>query len=564
MQRKRLSLQSKIFLMTMLVALLVMVISLVFIYRQVVVIIERNALQYMQGIIGNNASELDSMLEDSRGITLMVTMNPVIKEAATTSLVEASYEWFLQKKAVDSYLSNLVTNKEYISQLSVFSANGNVFQSGGSLLLKGQMMQPWMQAAFATLAPKLHYFAKEKRLVYTRTLFADKEPLALVVAELDYSYLSSKLFSFTSAEQLYLATYLNGQLLFDNKASAQQPISQSEIAAVLLGETDMESYTRENLMLVQDGQTEGISTIGIISYQVLLGDALRLRSTVILIILISLPLIFLASWLLTSRLYRNISELRKSMHEVGKGNLHVRSSVVSEDEIGEMAAVFNTMMDQIEDLLEQIKQTEKQKRESEFAILQSQIQPHFVYNTINSMKYYAHLKGVKEIEVVATAMVELLRAVLGQGDEFIPLSQEIHYIKQYLLIQRFKYQQEFETVWEIDEELLSHKIPKLLLQPIVENALIHGIANKKDGNITVKAYKLDDGIHITVTDNGKGIQKEHLDKLVAQVSKDMHYLSSVGISNVFSRIRMIYGEPYNGFITSFVNVGTVVELHIPL
>ncbi len=548
----------------MLVALLVMVISLVFIYRQVVVIIERNALQYMQGIIGNNASELDSMLEDSRGITLMVTMNPVIKEAATTSLVEASYEWFLQKKAVDSYLSNLVTNKEYISQLSVFSANGNVFQSGGSLLLKGQMMQPWMQAAFTTLAPKLHYFAKEKRLVYTRTLFADKEPLALVVAELDYSYLSSKLFSFTSAEQLYLATYLNGQLLFDNKASAQQPISQSEIAAVLLGETDMESYTRENLMLVQDGQTEGISTIGIISYQVLLGDALRLRSTVILIILISLPLIFLASWLLTSRLYRNISELRKSMHEVGKGNLHVRSSVVSEDEIGEMAAVFNTMMDQIEDLLEQIKQTEKQKRESEFAILQSQIQPHFVYNTINSMKYYAHLKGVKEIEVVATAMVELLRAVLGQGDEFIPLSQEIHYIKQYLLIQRFKYQQEFETVWEIDEELLSHKIPKLLLQPIVENALIHGIANKKDGNITVKAYKLDDGIHITVTDNGKGIQKEHLDKLVAQVSKDMHYLSSVGISNVFSRIRMIYGEPYNGFITSFVNVGTVVELHIPL
>ena len=552
--------------MTTLVALLVMVISLFFIYRQVVVIIERNALQYMKGVIGNNAAELDSMLEDTRSITLMVTMNPVVKEAANTLLVDASYEWFLQKKAVDSYLNNLVTNKEYISQLSIFCANGNVFQSGGSLLLNDQMQQPWMQESFATLAPKLHYFAQEKRLVYTRALFADKQPLAVVVAELDYPYLSSKLFSFTSAEQLYLATYLSNQLLFDNAVSQQYPLSQSQIAAALLGEdeTSSQHMERENLILVQVGQTEGISTIGIISYKVLIGDALELRTTVLWILFISLPLIFLASWLLTARLYRNISELRKSMHEVGEGNLHVRSSVVSEDEIGEMAAVFNTMMDQIEGLLEQVKQTEKQKRESEFAILQSQIQPHFVYNTINSMKYYAHLKGVKEIEVVATAMVELLRAVLGQADEFIPLSQEIHYIKQYLLIQRFKYQQDFETVWEIDQALLDHTIPKLLLQPIVENALIHGIANKKDGCITIKAYILEDGVHFTITDNGKGIRKEHLERLVAEVSKDSHRMSSVGLSNVFSRIHMIYGEPYSGTISSFVNVGTVVELHLPV
>ncbi len=283
MQRKRLSLQSKIFLMTMLVALLVMVISLFFIYRQVVVIIERNALQYMKGIIGNNAAELDSILEDTRGITLMVTMNPVIKEAATTSLVEASYEWFLQKKAVDSYLNNLVTNKEYISQLSVFSANGNVFQSGGSLLLKDQMQEPWMQDSFATLAPKLHYFAQEKRLVYTRALFTEKQPFAVVVAELDYSYLSSKFFSFTSAEQLYLATYLSGQLLFDNAVSQQYPLTQTQIAAVLLGEdeTSSQHLERENLMLIQNGQTEGISTIGIISYRELIGDALKLRTTVL-------------------------------------------------------------------------------------------------------------------------------------------------------------------------------------------------------------------------------------------------------------------------------------------
>ena len=556
-------------MMTMLVALLVMVISLFFIYRQVVVIIERNALLYMKGIIGNNAAELDAMFEDTRGISLTVAMNPVVQEATTLSYVEASYDWFLQKKAVDGYLANLITNKEYISQLSVFSTNGNVFQSGGSLLLKGQMKESWMEGVFDTLSPVLHYLPDEQRLIYSRALFADKQPLAVVVAELNYSYLAASLFSFTSPDQLYISTYLSDQLLFDNAIAHQYPIALVDIANAIMeekegGNTYSRQIKKENLVLVHPGQTDGLTTIGIISYRVLIGDALKLRSTVLWIIFSSLPLIFLASWWLSGRLYRNISALRKSMHEVSQGNLHIRSTVVSHDEIGEMSGVFNTMMDQIESLMEQVKQTEKQKRESEFAVLQSQIQPHFIYNTINSMKYYAHLKGVKEIEIVATAIVELLRAVIGTGDEYIPLSQEIHYIKQYLLIQRFKYQQDFETVWEIDDTLLDYKIPKLLLQPIVENALIHGIANKKDGSITIKAYALDDGVHLTVTDNGKGMRKEALDRLVRQVLKDAHQMSNVGITNVFSRIHMIYGEPYTGNITSYENLGTVVELVLPL
>jgi len=568
-QRKGLSLQSKIFMMTMLVALLVMVISLFFIYRQVVVIIERNALLYMKGIIGNNAAELDAMFEDTRGISLTVAMNPVVQEATTQSYVEASYDWFLQKKAVDGYLANLITNKEYISQLSVFSTNGNVFQSGGSLLLKGQMKEAWMEGVFDTLSPVLHYLPDEQRLIYSRALFADKQPLAVVVAELNYSYLAASLFSFTSPDQLYISTYLSDQLLFDNAIAHQYPIASVDIANAIMEEKEggnpySRQIKKENLVLVHPGQTEELTTIGIISYRVLIGDALKLRSTVLWIIFSSLPLIFLASWWLSGRLYRNISALRKSMHEVSQGNLHIRSTVASQDEIGEMSAVFNTMMDQIESLMEQVKHTEKQKRESEFAALQSQIQPHFIYNTINSMKYYAHLKGVKEIEIVATAIVELLRAVIGKGDEFIPLSQEIHFIKQYVLIQRFKYQQDFETVWEIDDTLLDYQIPKLLLQPIVENALIHGIANRKDGSITIKAYALEDGVHLTVTDNGKGMRKEALDRVVRQVLKDAHQMSNVGITNVFSRIRMIYGEPYTGNITSYENLGTVVELVLPL
>lgn len=549
----------------MLVAFAVMGISLFYLYRQVVVIIEKNALQYMNGVIENCSTELDSMLDDTRNITLMATTSPLVSEASTTVFEDASYDWFLQKKALDGYLANLVTNKDHISQLALFCTNGNVFQSGGSLLLKGQMQEPWVIESSKTLSPRLQYFPDEQRLVYTRALYADKQCLAIVVAELDYSFIKERLMSFVSPDQLYMATYLNEMLVFENESPYEKAaISFAAIGPMLEANGSTKPITqklrKENLILSTQNQEKGLVTIGIISYKTLIGDALRFRSLVLMIIFSSLPLIFFASWWLTARLYRNISALNKNMHAVSAGDLEIRSTITSTDEIGEMAGVFNTMMDQIESLMNQVKETEKHKRESEFAVLQSQIQPHFIYNTINSMKYYAHLKGVYEIEEVATAIVELLRAVIGQGHEFIPLSEEIHYIKQYLVIQRFKYQQEFETVWEIDESLLQHMIPKLLLQPIVENALIHGIANRKGGCITIKAYALDDGIHCSVSDNGKGMAQAEVAKLKGQAQ----HMSGVGISNVFRRIRMIYGEPYEGYITSYENLGTVVELWLPV
>jgi two-component system sensor histidine kinase YesM len=544
--------------MTMLVALIIMLLSLLLIYRQAVVIIERNALQYMEGIVTNTSDELEAMLEDARMITLMTSMNLAVQEASASPLVSASYEWFLQKKVVDNYLANLITNKEHLSQLAVFSMNGTVFQSGGILLLNRQLRDPWMQDALFTVLPTLHYFEAEQRLYYTRTMYADKRPLALVVAELDYSHIANRLSSFSALEKLSVVTYYHDALFFGS-SEANTPLSASQESPSLLSR-----LRRENLELVHPGSTDGIVTIGTIAYRDLIGDALLVRTAVILIILVSIVLILFTSWILSRRLYRNISSLRKTMLEVGTGDLQVRSTVTSTDEIGEMAEVFNTMMDQIESLMDRIRESEQYKRQSEFAVLQSQIHPHFVYNTINSMKYYAHLKGVGEIEVVATAMVELLRAVLGQHDEFITLKEEIHYIEQYLVIQRFKFQQEIEVVWEIDSPLLAKKIPKLLLQPIVENALIHGIAGKRDGTITVKAYQMGDGIHLTVTDNGKGMAQKEVRRVLEQAANTAHHMSGVGISNVFGRIKMIYGDQYGGTISSYRGIGTVVELVLPV
>lgn len=513
----------------------------------------------MEGIVGSTSDELEAILDDTRLITLVASLNLTVQEAAATLAPLASYSWFLQKKVVDSYLASLITNKEYISQLSFYTTGGTVFQSGGVLLLSRDLDQEWMQEALMDSESRLKYFPDAQRLFYTRPLYINKEAVGLLVAELDYSYIAQRLAAFSAVEKLSVEIFYGDRYLFGNNDGA----SVLSKWGGTLEERQLSKLRRENLVLVHPGSSEQIMTVGTISYNDLIGDALRLRSTVFLIILITLPLIFFTSWALSRRLSRNISSLGKTMREVGSGDLRVRSTVTSTDEIGQMAEVFNTMMGQIESLMEQVRTTEQQKRVSEFAALQSQIHPHFVYNTINSMKYYAHLKGVEEIEVVATAMVELLRAVLGQGDEFIPLSEEIYYIQQFLLIQQFKSQREVDVTWDIDEELLDHRIPKLLLQPIVENALIHGVANKADGSIFVKAYASDDTIHLKVSDNGRGIPKEKLRRLMDLDEQGAHQMSGVGISNVFNRIRMIYGPKYGGNISSYEHIGTVVELVLP-
>ena len=162
------------------------------------------------------------------------------------------------------------------------------------------------------------------------------------------------------------------------------------------------------------------------------------------------------------------------MEEIRQGNMEVRVSVQTRDEIGILADTFNRMMDQIAKLMIEIKEKEIVKKEAEQKFLDAQIEPHFLYNSINSIQYVAHMRGEEEIERVAIALSELFRSVLSNKREFITLWEEKEYIDNYILIERFKYTRDFSLIWDVEEELWAYQIPKLLLQPIVENALIHG------------------------------------------------------------------------------------------
>lgn len=311
-----------------------------------------------------------------------------------------------------------------------------------------------------------------------------------------------------------------------------------------------------------ESAASGLTTVGIIDTRTMILGALRLTDQIAGIAALCLVLAILASCVFSAFLCRNLNVLIQSMQQVRRGNVNVRARIASKDEIGEVAGAFNTMMERIRSLLDEVRVQEEQKRRAEQDVLAAQIKPHFIYNAISAIQYVASMRGQKDIEAAALSLSSLLRSVLGNRDEFITLWEEREYIEHYIALQRFKFQNSFRLVWEVDEALWAMRLPKLLVQPIVENALIHGIALREDGLITVKGTRQGGETVLKVVDNGRGMNERQIAECVGDGSAPSTF-RHVGLQNVMLRVRAIYGPEARCQIFSSSNQFTCVELHLP-
>lgn len=285
---------------------------------------------------------------------------------------------------------------------------------------------------------------------------------------------------------------------------------------------------------------------------------------VVLICMLISILIFMA-------VYRSITfplwELINSMRDLKKGSLKSRKLLDdSRDEVAEVTASYNLMIDELNQHIENIKAKEKQKTLAEFRALQAQINPHFIANTLNNVAWMAKMQKADNIESVVTSMIKLLNSSMGRGPDIITIEEEIENIKSYINIQEYKYIKKIGVNIDFDTEILKYKILKFILQPIVENSMIHGLGPKQgQGFIIIKGYADDGDISIIVEDNGVGMTQNEIDSLLkGEEAGSKERFSSIGLKNVNERIRLAYGEKYGLYIKSQKNVFTSVEIRIPI
>lgn len=267
---------------------------------------------------------------------------------------------------------------------------------------------------------------------------------------------------------------------------------------------------------------------------------------------------------MSGRVYAPVKKLKDAMIQVGDGDLSVRAPVQTSDEIGQLSKGFNQMIEQIETLIGDLVSEQMKKKEAELEALQYQITPHFMYNTLNSIKYAAILEGNEAVGEQIGAFIELLQVSAQKKGAFITVREEIKMVKNYVLLQKFRYGDSFSVDFKIQPDAEEYYVPRLILQPLVENAILHGQkAPDESGKIQVTVSTAMETLVLSVQDEGKGMSKAEVNLLTSGKGKNKQGLSGIGVSNIIERLRLYYGEKAHLKMTSSEH-GTNAVIDLPL
>lgn len=265
-------------------------------------------------------------------------------------------------------------------------------------------------------------------------------------------------------------------------------------------------------------------------------------------------------------IYKPIQKMQLAIGEIKQGNYETHIEVSGDDELGQLSESFNVMSQHLLENTERLIQRERELSDSNIKMMQAQLNPHFLYNTLDTMKWMAKENDLPELVSMSSNLAQILRMSIS-AKPIIALSQEIALVEAYTEIQKIRFEDKFELIVDIAEELESCMVPKLILQPIVENAIIHGLAEYEAGTVLVQAFALEgETLQIIVQDDGAGMTKEELERLnkPAQAEERIHGHDSIGYKNVDAIIRLHYGERYGLHAESEKGVGTKVYLTLPM
>jgi two-component system sensor histidine kinase YesM len=286
-----------------------------------------------------------------------------------------------------------------------------------------------------------------------------------------------------------------------------------------------------------------------------------MRLTVLLLSILGTIIAYLVS----TSIVKPIRKLQKKMINVKSGNMDAYYTGRGKDEVHYLGQTYNLMLDTIKELIFQISITEEQKRKAYLQVLQAQINPHFLYNTLASLKWLAQKQGSDDVAEYIECLSNFFRISLSEGAEMIPLENEVLHAESYLKIQQFRYSDKIRYSFDMDRALPEILVPKLILQPLIENSIYHGLKREKRlGTIRINSRELeDDRLMVSIEDDGIGMHPERL-KAVQRNLRDNISEDNFGLNNLSQRLKLHYGEEAELHILSSYHKGTSINLIIPI
>ena len=339
----------------------------------------------------------------------------------------------------------------------------------------------------------------------------------------------------------------------------------NKYAATLKDGITVENVSGKNLTLnVRTIGYTGWKLVGVTPSAALGVDGIKFRFFVLFVADLFLFLLAMINAFISDKISNPIKSLDGSVREIESGNLDVEIVPSGSYEVEHLGKSIKNMLGRIKVLMSDLVAEHNAKRKSEFDTLQSQINPHFLYNTLDIIVWMIENENSDKAVSIVTALAKFFRISLSKGKNIITVKDEVEHVRNYLMIQNMRFKNRFEYSIDVDEEVLSYSSLKLMLQPLVENAIYHGMEFMDgDGEIDVKVFKEDDSLYFTITDNGLGMSEDMVEALLSKDFVPSKKGSGIGVKNVNERIKLYFGNEYGLKVESEPDEGTKITIHLP-
>lgn len=394
--------------------------------------------------------------------------------------------------------------------------------------------------------------------------------LGVLLVDMNYSsieQLLTKANTDNSSEYVYLMDS-NGEIIYHPKQRLiyTNLYEENNLEAVHYEDgSHQENFNGEDrLITVKTVSYTGWKIVSVVPMSSLNMGLSGTRMFAIMLISVSMFAAIIINLLVSSRIAKPLKKLNDSVKEWESGNMNPEIYVGGSIEVEHLGKTLRSTVEQLRQLMHDILVEQEEKRKSELDALQSQINPHFLYNTLDSIVWMIEGERYEDAVFMITQLASLFRISLSRGKTIISIENEIKHAKNYMNIQKVRYKNIFRVDFCIEEEIYQYCTVKLVVQPLLENAIYYGIEGMDgDGEIEVRGYRKEDDIYIEVRDNGLGMPEEMVQQLLTENNRVRKHGSGVGLINVHNRIRLRFGKPYGLEIESQPDEGTVVRIHLP-
>lgn len=572
---KNLSIQSSIFMYFTVTAIIAIALISLIIFQRFTNSLNATIIEENSGIVGQLGESVDSYLRNAMKVSDSIYYNVIKNTDISNDDI---------KKGMNLIYVN---NDNMIDDIALISGKGELIESMPALRLKDNsnvlekdffkksmaeseyinFSMPHIRDLFDRNESSYSWVISLSRAVEVTD--EGKATQALLLINLNYMYFE-EIFSnvnLGNGGYVYL-TNDRGDIIWhpkQNEIYSGRFKEDNKYAATLKDGITVENVSGKNLTLnVRTIGYTGWKLVGVTPSAALGVDGIKFRFFVLFVADLFLFLLAMINAFISDKISNPIKSLDGSVREIESGNLDVEIVPSGSYEVEHLGKSIKNMLGRIKVLMSDLVEEHNAKRKSEFDTLQSQINPHFLYNTLDIIVWMIENENSDKAVSIVTALAKFFRISLSKGKNIITVKDEVEHVRNYLMIQNMRFKNRFEYSIDVDEEVLSYSSLKLMLQPLVENAIYHGMEFMDgDGEIDVKVFKEDDSLYFTITDNGLGMSEDMVEALLSKDFVPSKKGSGIGVKNVNERIKLYFGNEYGLKVESEPDEGTKITIHLP-